>query len=330
MSDFHFKEELLRYTTRLVAEIRSPRRRSAVRREYAEHIEDAVYERMLSGEEEAKAFRGACEELGDVSKIAALLGAVHNKDRMPSFVRPLIAASVAGALGLSYLFIQNTVYRTWLVFLLQIAILVASVFLLLLIIRIIACLRIRISAVRRLKKYARDNGLVLSKNANCYRSVFRAGTVPEITVETETRSYHLAFFPTFWRKKHLRLFDNGLYTYSSYVGYVMLYTRAFEITGVGALVGKQGIKYFPLLHSDMTEVPKGMHLMPKTDWESFERAEKENVRILLLNPIPLNVSGIEGGALRKLGDGTAFGGYVVYSMTGFISYLKGERIDQKR
>ena len=112
-------------------------------------------------------------------------------------------------------------------------------------------------------------------------------------IETSEKRFLLTFFPTIWRKKHLRFLEGGLYTYISHVGYMMLYTHRFGLIGVGAQVAIQkNTKLFPYTHSQFVEVPKGVHLMPQIDWDCAKSSEK-TINVLLLNPIPFRASGVK-------------------------------------
>ena len=90
-NDFILSEEIKRYANYLTLEIKSKKIRLEVRQEYIDHLEDAVYHYSLTGMSPTEAFRKAVEELGETSKIQTLLGAVHNKDKLPRFVKCLSA-----------------------------------------------------------------------------------------------------------------------------------------------------------------------------------------------------------------------------------------------
>ena len=335
-SGFDYKAELERFTARLVREIRSPRRRKHVKQEYAEHMDDIVYHRMLSGESEAAAFRAACEEIGEASKISELLAAVHNRDKMPGWVRFVLLLALGIGVLISYFAVNNYVYRTWVVFLAQLVLLVLCVFLAVAFIRLLACLRIRKKAIKKLKAYAKVNDLKLVQCANGYKSIFARQSCPEFYLETRRARYIISFWTTFWRIRHLRLLDVGLYTYSHYVGYAMLggpgqmggsygMGRGFMLPIFREWAKKIGL---PLWHTDLVEVPQGMHLIPKIEWEDKENPEKKNVRVLLLNPVPYKITGVEKGQPKPLGDDTTLGEWHIYSMTGLVSFLEGERISK--
>ena len=56
---FDLEESIIRYSNHIAADIKSKKRRRAVAEEYAAHIEDAVYHKMLGGVSERDAFFAA-------------------------------------------------------------------------------------------------------------------------------------------------------------------------------------------------------------------------------------------------------------------------------
>ena len=124
--------------------------------------------------------------------------------------------------------------------------------------------------------------------------------------------------------------SNGLYSYSDNVGYMNLVTnpKGHILTG-GAVFCPPNIKYyekFSNVHSEMTELIKGFHLMPNINWEGFESKNKKNIRVFLLNPVPYKVVCVENGIEKNINDGYLFGKYLIWSGEGFASYLRGKSI----
>lgn len=324
---FNREKEIARYTSRITSGIRSRRRRNEVRQEYAEHIEDLMTEYMLGGVTEKEAFSRAKAELGDETKIEVLLQTVHNKDRLPALIRmPLYAIAVIAAVS-SYFWIDNRTFRAWYVFLGEVFLIAAvavGVYYLWILLRSV---RKRAHAYKRLKTYAKENGYTLTKNGNVYVSLFWKTTVPELTLDTGNMRYIINLWATVRRKKTLRLFDNGMYCYLGQVGYRYAFTDAGRILGPGWGSAARFMCYLPMYHSDLFEIPEGVHLMPDIAWQKYERTGVENVRVLLLNPIPMATVGMEKGVLKPLMVNTAFCGMHVNSASGFLSYLEGIRIN---
>ena len=324
---FELKREIDRFTARITRPIRSARKRESVRREYAEYLEDAVQNRMAAGIGEEQAFRETLAGLGDEDKIAELLAAVHNKHRIPTVLVPVLAAAGAAVVGASYFLIDSRVYRAWFLFILQLiciaGLLAAGYYL----IRLAVCLHIRLRARRKIAKYAADHGMRFIQRRNSYRSLFTKTEDPEWILETDRRRYIFSLWGTVKKRKTLCLLANGLYTYSDNVGYAMLFTQRSLILPHGwGMALPQGMGYLPLFGTDLTQIPRGMHLMPEIRWSEAELSDRENVRVLLLNPIPFQVMAVEGGVRRRLGDDDTFCGMRIWSAAGFLAWLDGERI----
>ena len=77
-SRFDLKHEIEKLANSLTADIFSPKKRAEIKREYIEHIEDAVYRYKISGMDEKEAFKKASEDIGNTSKTRILLAEVHN------------------------------------------------------------------------------------------------------------------------------------------------------------------------------------------------------------------------------------------------------------
>ncbi len=325
---FCVREEIDRYTARITRSVRSRRRRKEVRKEYAEHIEDRMTELMLGGMTEAEAFTFAREELGDETKIGELLRVVHNKDRLPTLIRvPLYAIAVLAVLS-SYFWIDNRTFRTWYVFLGEIALIVGAVLGVYWMRRFFYGIKVRMQAYRKLRTHAKANGFTLTKNGSICKSLFFKTAVPELTLDTGKVRYIINLWATVRKKKTLRLLDNGLYSYEDNIGFSLVITYPGPGAGMNlwAFI-PQNMDHVPIMFTNLERsLPKGMHLMPRIDWESYERADRENVRILMLSPIPMSVAVVENGRERPSGGGEKFCGMHIWSASSFLSYLEGIRL----
>ena len=87
---------------------------------------------------------------------------------------------------------------------------------------------------------------------------------------------------------------------------------------------------FPLILASLENIPRGMSLFPKISWQAYESSEKKNINILLLNPVPLSVDAVKNGMLCKMNDGSDFLNMKIYSTSGLISFLEGERISRRK
>ncbi len=326
---FRLREEVDRYTARLVAGIRHRRRRERVRAECAEHLYDRIEELTLGGTSPEAAFSLVRREMGDEGALAEVLTAVHKHRRLPSWLTPLVVLVGLALLFASYFIIEYRPYRSWLLLLGEIGLGILLILGGLCLLRLLSGYRIRRRSFRRLAAYAEERGFTLSQSAGLYTSLVRRTTAPELILDTGRRRYILYHFSTLRKRRTLRLLEGGLYSYTKHFGY-LLYTRITRHIGPAyALFWPKHIKAPSLIHSEIVDVPRGLHLFPSVEWEANERRGVKNIRVLLLNPIPMRIVGVERGIERRLGDDTHFGGMHIFSMTGFLSYLEGERIAGK-
>ena len=90
---FDLKKEIEKYASVLTADVFSSKKRAEIKREYAEHIEDAVYRYSFSGMTDKEAFKRACEDMGEVAKVRGLLADVHN-NKLQLFIVERILSKV--------------------------------------------------------------------------------------------------------------------------------------------------------------------------------------------------------------------------------------------
>lgn len=331
-NDFILKDEIFRFAHHLACDINSPKRRKEVEQEYAEHLEDAIYYHTLRGMTEEQAFRLACEEMGNTAHIQTLLATVHNKDKMPRrFKIPIIFALILSLLS-TYFISDNMYFRTWYFFIAEVIAIIAiciGAYYLWLFVRATA---IRIQSVKKLKKYARRNGHKLIVK-NPYLSLFKKTSDPEIIYETETQRYIMSLWSTVKRKQTLHLTDFGFYSYSNNIGYFLI----VRIHGnIGAALNLQArlpkdVRWWHWYHHEIIEdKPDDVRFMPRIEFEAHAHPDKENIFALLLNPIPLKIDYVEKGVLHKGGDDAKFDGVVMWSVSGFMSYMDGRMLYEKK
>lgn len=329
MAEFDLKIETERFCNRITSGIRNPNKRQEVKNEYKDFIEDNVHSLMLEGENCERAFYKTVESLGNELKLTEMLASVNN-EKMPSFVRSVLVGVFISFILSTYFWIDNSSFRSYYVLILQLTLLVFAVVLLYNLYRYTRAFSIRRKALKKLNDFSKQFNCGVKKINNPYTSIFKVTDIPELTLETKNTEYVIKLWTTIRGKKTLRLMSNGLYSYSDNVGYMNLLTnpKGHILTG-GAVFCPPNINYYQKFansHSEMVEVYQGMHLMPDIKWEVPLKTEKKTVRILLLNPIPYSVVRVENGVEKKHSDGDLFCGYHVFSVTGLLSFLKGEFI----
>ena len=337
-NDFILSEEIKRYANYLTLEIKSKKLRLEVRQEYIDHLEDAVYHYSLTGMSPTEAFRKAVEELGETSKIQTLLGAVHNKDKLPRFVKWVVLGVIVLSLLSSPLFIQSESFYAWyslIVFtFIPIGVLCFSLYSAY---NFLRAFFLRFSALRRMKTYAKNNGHKLTVTSNPYLSLFKKTNTPEIIYETDTQRYIMSVWATVRRKKTLHLTDFGFYSYSQNIGY-WLVCGSFGGNSIVSPIGvslwgglPKDTKWWYWTHTEIVEAPaEGVRFMPKIEFEKHNSPDKENIYVLLLNPIPFGIDFVEKGVLHKGGDDSKFGDVMIWSPSGFMSYMTGRIMYEKK
>ncbi len=325
---FDLEEAIFRYSNHIAADVKSSRKRRAIAEEYAAHIEDAVYHEMLSGCSARDAFFRVCEHLGEPMKLQEMLACVHNRDPLPSYVKWLLLGALVSGIAALYFLVENAVLAAWIILALQITLLILGLRFAYLLYRAVRAFRLRRETLTKLRRYAQNHGLEFTVCGSGYAGTFQPTSRADVLIDTPERRYILSLWGTLHARRHLHLTDVGLYMHSEIFGYANLYTRVhhFFVPGFYLALPK-GLSYFSMVHTELTDAPKGTHLLPKVAWEAHEHPNKENVRILLLSPVPFKTSLLISGRENEAFDGDPFLDTFVYSTTGFLSYLNGERIE---
>ena len=325
---FDLEESIIRYSNHIAADIKSKKRRRAVAEEYAAHIEDAVYHKMLGGASERDAFFAACEDLGEPMKIQEMLACVHNRAPLPSYVRWLVLGALIATIATLYFLIENTVFRAWVLLFFQLTLLGIAIWAAHLVYRAFRAFRRRRETLAKLRRFAENHNLDFAVSGSGYAGAFHPTSRADVTIDTPDTRYILTLWGTVHARRHLHLTDIGLYMHSQVFGYANVFTRvhSFFMPGFYTALPK-GLSYFSMFHTELTDTPRGTRLLPKVDWASKEIKGKKNVRIILLSPVPFKTSLLLSGREQEALDGDAFLDTFVYSTVGFLSYLNGERIE---
>lgn len=325
---FELEDAITRYSNHIAADIKSPKRRREVAAEYAAHLEDAVYREMLGGTSARDAFFSVCDRLGEPAKLQEMLACVHNRPPLPSYVRWLVLGLFIALLAVLYFLVESRPLRAWIMLLAQLAVLGISIWALHLAYRALRAVKRRRRTIARLRRYAEAHGLGFRLYGRGYAGIFRPTKEAEVVIDTPDCRYILSLWGTLYARRHLHLTDIGLYMYSRVFGHMHLHTRAYHFFAPGFHMAlPKGVGYFSMMHTNLTDVPQGMRLLPEVDWSAHELRDKKNVHILLLSPVPFKTSLLLSGREVEALDGDAFLDSAIYSTEGFLSFLNGERIE---
>ncbi len=332
MADFDLSREIDRYAARICQDIRSGKRRREVKQEYVEHLEDATYRYMMRGMSDADAFAAACDDLGDMTKMQTLLSVTHNGDGLPRWFKWLCGGVAVAGVVAAYALVQNEIVKAWLELFLVLAAIAVGVWLVLEAYTWLRAIRKRLDAKKRVKAYAKSNGLAFAEHASSFKSLFKRSATPEWVVETERRRYIISLMPTVRRLRVLHLHENGLYNYTKKGGFVL---AAVPGNRLARLSHPMPANLFGRYVGSDIELPRGLYRTPEISYADHHSADRENVHILLLSPIPLDIDLCEGGRIRKISDGdrlpALYGDAQVFSASGFIGFLShGETMQPRR
>lgn len=332
MAEFDLNSSLDRLAARLCSEIRSERRRHSAIAELRGHLEDGAEDLMHQGYTPEAAYAELENSLGDTDKISTMLASVHNTRHIPMWLPWLAGAAVIGWLVYLYKTTENYNLQSWLGVSFQLLALAVLVKLVLYVAKWVRAIYKRSSAIRRLKKYVRENGGKISKNGNCYKSLFVRTSIPELSVDMGGRRYVIYFWATVKRRRTLHLQDNGIYSYDKHFGYMLASPGIAPHSRVTFFrpKGMENDPLFTFYHSEMMKLPEGAHLMPAMQYDAYFAADRINIPVFLLNPIPLDVEICENSHIHRLVEGdtlpTSMGSARLYSMSGLISLLEEIRI----
>ena len=329
---FDLNGALDRLAARVCREIKSKHRREKAMKEFHGHLEDAVEDIMRQGNPPEKAYAKLEESLGDTDKLSTLMATVHNTRHLPFFLPWLAGAAVLGWLIYLYLTTENYSLQSWIGVGLQLFAIAAAVVLVLLAANWTRAIFKRASALRRLKKYVKDNGGTVTRHNGCYKSLFIRTSTPELTVDMGDRRYILAMWATVKRRRTLHLQDNGIYSYDKHFGYMLASPGIAPHSRVTFFrpKGMENDPLFTFYHSEMMKLPEGAHLMPEMQYDEYFAADRINIPVFLLNPIPLDVEICENGHIHRLVEGDtlpiSMGCARLLSMSSLISLMEEIRI----
>ena len=314
--DFCLDRELRKLTARLTGDICSKSEKSAVAREYEDHIHDAMQSYMLGGMTEEEAFAAAVEDLGDIDEIAVTLGDVHNRDDLPEDVgwkldrRKIIGIVIAAVLLDVAILSQN-----------------AGLLLVLLLIPLMAFLIYlramvkRLIAVGRICGYAKKHAMTCHVSYSAFTSLWLYADHADITLEWERQYYKIRFLPCVQPKTILHFVGRNLYTTTQLRGASPI--AAEQFSAGWQLFRPKNIKKFSKtgLAEISFEVQGDLYGLPTLERRHDPR-DKEIYEVLIFNPVPMRVFYRVGTTEVELVGGEQKDGVWLHDIVSFGSMLE--------
>ena len=323
MAEFYRQRRIDEFLDAVTGGIASRRVRAEVRREYAEHIEDGMLSRMMSGATEEEAFLAAVDALGDPRELAGLLSDVHSRPDMSddfhrAYVRHRIKAAASAVVTAGLLVLSLFLFR-W--FAVQVIALILAIVYVPYTLRLIRALRIRRRAVREIVKEAEERGYSVRVNRACYTSLLRRSACPAITVDTPKCMYKIRFIATVRRRRILKFLSPSIYTVLSLRGYRLLVAnRPHALARV--LMWGTSSKGLPMLYDQTWQVPKGYRVMPVMEKRNDPK-DKPCEEAVVLSPVPLLAYYYEGAKEVPIRGGEFRDGVWIHDMISLRAMLAG-------
>ncbi len=302
-------EQEIRNTVRHICRgIRSKLARRQAEQEYLEHVEDHYYRLLLRGVPEEKARKQAMEALGEPEELCHILAAVHN--RLPADlgkkllgigIRAVIALFAGCMLWAFGLFSSHPI-----VLLIPIFIVTG-----LTPIRYLRALCLRVKHINNIRRVCRENNYKMEQMASPLWSVVIPTRRPEWIITTPGQTYCVHFLACHNRRAALHLLDSYVYT--------LTVTRG------------QGANF-------VDRSPLRMNLI-KTGDQSYSEQSLRNLyfpvspdnypgtmhKILLLNPVPSEISYRKGTGTEYAGNGDTVYDFTVCDGTYFAQMLSSDK-----
>ena len=317
-SDFDIQKEIEAYAAHITYGIQPIKRRESIKNEYIAHLEDASFRYMIGGMDEKTAFEKACNELGDVQKIQRMLTIAHRKDKISSFLLPIVYG-FSLVIILLPAFVSNVKmdYATnqWIKLISLITSIVFSCSVFKRSYKYVRAYFKRRSLIKRVKKICVDKGYHLTYNFKYYTSIFGKSAVPEIIIVSDEKICKIKMFACLKKRDIYTLTsansffttNNGKPIFLSYHYPTMAITKSRDYK----------LYLSPFYKSDNSYL-KDVEITPEIDIE-----EGENIlNILCLNPIAAKMEVVRTNRAEEVFDGDEFKGYIVYSGNGLCDFLK--------
>ena len=217
----------------------------------------------------------------------------------------------------------KTIIRDWGIFLFQIFVLIICIAFFILIYRYARAILKRIIFFVKIKVFCKAQGIHINKTAPLLISIFKNTKLPELLLETEEKRYILKYFtPSIVKNINLNFITPNDYFLTSVKGFILTTRNA------GALIRASFFKpkniestFLKLTHTEVHERIKGQKFLPSPNYEKYHIDNKVTEKILIINPIPLNIKYVHVNRFEPLLGGDEYGKFKVFSTNEFYLYF---------
>ena len=311
-NEFDVNREIDYFVRNVCGGIRSKNKREAAREEIREHFEDAIYSKTLRGMSREKAFREACEDFGDPSKVKVML-ALSNNRFSPEFFNEIILFLARAFLAyIVYYWVRGLVFLAsadfvWYYYIPGILVLFGfQPF------RYLGLFCSRLKFIAKLKKFAKEKNCKIELLSDPLLSLFKSSDICDIVMKAngECVCIKLLTFPK--RSESLRFLDETLYSVTT------LHST-----------GTRFVNRNPHMMMNRVVTPNLGFATSKLRAYSFclplELEEESNIRkIMIVDRLPSEMTYVKGNAIEYVDLGATFFGFSVHSVKYFLKNIKGE------
>ncbi len=311
-NEFDVNREIDYFVRNVCGGIRSKNKREAAREEIREHFEDAIYSKTLRGMSREKAFREACEDFGDPSKVKVML-ALSNNRFSPEFFNEIILFLARAFLAyIVYYWVRGLVFLAsadfvWYYYIPGILVLFGfQPF------RYLGLFCSRLKFIAKLKKFAKEKNCKIELLSDPFLSLFKSSDICDIVMKANGGCVciKLLMFPK--RTESLRFLDETLYSVTT-----------------PHSVGARFVNRNPHMTMNQVVTPNLGFTTAKLRAYSFclplELEEEGNIKkVMIVDRLPREMTYVKGSGIEYVDLGALVFGFSVHSVKSFLKTLKGE------
>lgn len=306
MANFDLKRSIDAFTEILCRGISSPKVRREIAQEYAEHIEDEVYNLTLGGMSEEEAFCVACENLGPTENYRELLEDVHNvPELLPEEIEMLRAERLKKAVGiagsLAVIIALSFIFR-WII--IEAIAVVLVIYLVCTIPSLIRVLVKRLALVHKLKKVCRQRGFCLTPTHFLWWLGWTKGKRCDFYIEIYDKIVSVKLIGVISRIVHFRYVNSSEYKLRS-----LRFLTRYHIASLMSVDERK--------HQFISKRKSPYDFRYK-----FPDADKEMIPVILMNPVSSDVSvSLKKDDRLQIADGEFLDEGYFFSGHGFVNML---------